>query len=150
VSQENVELVLSVQIAPDADVTKLFRDDALWAANLDTRATVIHPDFECIVRAGIGGDRRYTGTEGMRRMFMDWLAPWDSYRVEIEKAIDCGERVLVFVKAFGRLEGSDEEVGVRTCEVWTVRDGKIARWESFLDRSEALKAVGLEDQAERR
>jgi ketosteroid isomerase-like protein len=29
--------------------------------------------------------------------------------------------------------------------VWTVRDGKIAHMEFYLDHSEALKAVGLEE-----
>jgi ketosteroid isomerase-like protein len=145
VSQENVELVLSVQIAPDVDVTRLIHDDDLWAATIATTSPVTHPDFECIVRGGVGGDRRYTGTDGMRRMFKDWLGPWDSYRIEIERAVDCGERVLVLVNAFGRLEGSEQEVALKSSEVWTVRDGRLVRWEAYLDRTEALRAVGRQE-----
>jgi ketosteroid isomerase-like protein len=36
------------------------------------------------------------------------------------------------------------EVDNTAASVWTVRDGKIARVELYLDRAEALKA-GLED-----
>jgi len=145
-SQENVELVLSVQPAPDVDVARQFRDDALWAAGVAVTAPIAHPEFECIVRGGPEGDSRiYLGTEGMRQMFLDWLAPWASYRTEIQQAIDCGDQVLVLANTFGRLDGSTQEVALSSSDVWTVRDGKIARWEIYLSRSEALKAVGLEE-----
>jgi ketosteroid isomerase-like protein len=81
----------------------------------------------------------------MRRMFKDWLGPWDSYRIEIERAVDCGERVLVLVNAFGRLEGSEQEVALKSSEVWTVRDGRLVRWEAYLDRTEALRAIGRQE-----
>jgi ketosteroid isomerase-like protein len=32
-------------------------------------------------------------------------------------------------------------------QVWTLRDGKQTRMEMFSDRDEALRAVGLEQQA---
>jgi ketosteroid isomerase-like protein len=52
--------------------------------------------------------------------------------------------VLVLVRAFGRLEGSQGEVENTSASVWTVREGKIARVEFYIDRAEALKAAGLE------
>ena len=143
-SRENVELVLSVQPAPDVNVTQMLRDDALWAAALEATATIRHPDFKCILRGGLEGDRIYIGTDGMRQMFLDWLAPWAGYRTEILDAIDCGDQVLVLANTFGRLEGSTQEVELSSSDVWTVRDGKVALWEAYLNRSEALKAVGLE------
>ena len=41
--------------------------------------------------------------------------------------------------------GSTREVKLSGADVWTVREGKIARIEFFSHRSEALKAVGLEE-----
>jgi ketosteroid isomerase-like protein len=35
------------------------------------------------------------------------------------------------------------EVSVVSAAVWTVRDGKVARVAFYLNRSEALEAVGL-------
>jgi hypothetical protein len=100
VSQENVELVLSIQPAPDVDVTQLLRDDMIWAAAVETAAPITHPEFESIIRGGPDGDRTYAGTNGMRQMFLDWLAPWAAYRTEIQEAIDCGDQVLVLANTF--------------------------------------------------
>ena len=94
-------------------------------------------------RPGLPGGKTYTGLEGFRESWLDWLAPYSEYRTEVEEAIDCGERVLLLQSSSGRLEGSTKEVKLAPAVVYTVRDGKIARVEPYADRAEALKAVGL-------
>ena len=64
--------------------------------------------------------------------------------METEDAIDLGDRVVVLARAFARLEGSQADVENTVAAIWTVRDGSLARIEFYLDRAEALKAVGLE------
>ncbi len=130
-SQENVEIVRAFL-------------EAFERRDLDEASEFLAPDVES-VRPGLPGGRTYTGVDGMRSAWLDWLAPWASYRIEIEEAIDCGDRVLLLVNNFGRLEGSAQEVAMATAGVYTFRDGKIARWEIYSDRAEALKAVGLEE-----
>ena len=39
----------------------------------------------------------------------------------------------------------DAEVKLTGASLWTVLDGLIVRMESYTDRDEALKAVGLEE-----
>jgi ketosteroid isomerase-like protein len=75
---------------------------------------------------------------------LEWLKPWVAYRSEVVEAIDCGDRVLLLVRDFGRKEGTDAEVQSNYASIWTVCGGKIARAEFYPDRTEALKAVGLE------
>ena len=58
-----------------------------------------------------------------------------------------GDRVLLLQRSSGRLEGSPPEVHLHPGVVWTVRDGKIARFAVYANRAEALKAVGLEEWA---
>ena len=58
---------------------------------------------------------------------------------------DCGERILLLQRSSGRMQGSTAEVKLSPGVVWTVRDGKIARFEVYTDRKQALKAVGLEE-----
>jgi ketosteroid isomerase-like protein len=55
------------------------------------------------------------------------------------------ERVLLLQSSSGRLEGSAKEVKLAPAVVYTVRDGKIARFEPYADRAEALEAVGLRE-----
>jgi ketosteroid isomerase-like protein len=91
------------------------------------------------------GGKTYTGLDGFRESWLDWLAPYAEYRTEVEEAIDCGERVLLLQSSSGRLQGSAKEVKLAPAVVYTVRDGKIARVEPYADRAEALEAVGLRE-----
>jgi ketosteroid isomerase-like protein len=100
-------------------------------------------DVECVVHVIDKDAVTYTGLDGFRAAWLDWLKPWVAYRSEIEEAIDCGDRVLLLVRDFGRKEGSDVEVRSNYASIWTVHDGKIARAEFYPDRTEARKAAGL-------
>jgi len=52
-------------------------------------------------------------------------------------------QLLLLQSSFGRLAGSTKEVTLAPAVIYTVRDGKIARFEPYADRAEALEAVGL-------
>jgi ketosteroid isomerase-like protein len=141
-SQENVELVMGLQRAPDDDFVQLIRDDEMWAQFAATIAPFVHTGAET-TRPGLPGGKTYRGFDGFRESWLDWLAPYAEYRTEVEEAIDCGERVLLLQSSSGRLEGSTKEVKLAPAVVYTVRDGKIVRFEPYADRAEALEAVGL-------
>ena len=135
-SQENVELVVALH---RTDLGHVYRDDAAWAA----WSASLAPDFAHIAVNGIDGTTVATDAEGMRRAWLSWVAPFGTYRQEVEQAIDCGDRVAVDVNHFGRMEMSAADVKLSGTGIWTVRDGKVVRLESYTDRSAALKAVGL-------
>ena len=144
-SQENVELVLGLYPAPDADFVPLYRDDSLWAEQAEALAPFVHADFECVMYE-FGSERRYAGLDGLRAFMLDWMAPWVAYRIEIEEAIDLGDQVLLLNHDRGRREGSTQEVRGRIAAVFTIRDGKIARLDTYMTRADALRAVGLSEQ----
>ena len=143
-SQDNVELVMALQRAPDDDFVQLIRDDELWAQLAEAVAPFVHAGAET-ARPGLPGGKTYIGLDGFRESWLDWLAPYAEYRTEVEEAIDCGERVLLLQSSSGRLAGSSKEVKLAPAVVYTVRDEKIARFEPYADRAEALKAVGLSE-----
>ena len=144
-SQENVDLVMRLQPPAGADLAKPFRDDATWAAAAASFALVVHPDFEC-ARLQPGGEKTYTGIDGLRACFLESLSRWASYRADVAETIDLGgERVLVLYRDRGVLPNSTEEVDVNPAGLYTVREGKLARWENYSSHAEALKAVGLEE-----
>jgi ketosteroid isomerase-like protein len=140
-SQENVEVVLSLQRFSD-DLVPRIRDDGVWAQLAEAATPFVHADCE-IVRVGLPGGKTYTGVDEFRESWLDWLAPWSEYRSEVEDAIDCGERVVLLQQSSGRLRGSEQEVRVAPGSVYTFRDGKIARYEVYPEHSSALEAVGL-------
>jgi ketosteroid isomerase-like protein len=142
-SQENVELVMRLQPARDVDIARLFRDDAAFGALAGAMARLTHPDVEFVGVDGVRGERTGRGIDALREPWLEWMSPWDTYRVEIVEARDLGDRVLLLTRDFGRLKGSTHEVALTAASVWAVRDGKIVRAEFHSDRTTALESVGL-------
>jgi len=146
VSQENVELVRGLQPGHDVDLAELFRDDLSWAALSAMLAPVLTPDVECVTRGFLDYDNVLSvGLDGLRRIWLAWLAPWKSYRTEVEDTIDVGDKVVVLVRDFARREADAPEVALPSAAVWTLRDGKVARIEFCDSRDTALRAAGLEE-----
>jgi ketosteroid isomerase-like protein len=142
-SEQNVELVRSLQPSDDDDLVALFRDEG--TALMESLAPFVHDDFEIVAPSGIQPGRR-TGLAGLRAGWLDWLEPWESYRVEVEDLIEAGDEIVVLVRDYGRRVGVTQEISVVGAAVWTVRDGKVARVAFYLNRSEALEAAGLSEQ----
>jgi hypothetical protein len=144
-SKQNVELVRGLFEAPGVDYVPLYRDDARWAEQAEALAPFVHEGFECVMYA-LGSEKRYAGLDGLRAFMLDWMAPWATYRIETEKAIDLGERVLLLNRDRGLREGSTQEVEGRIAALFTIRDGKVARIDAYTTRADALEAVGLSEQ----
>jgi ketosteroid isomerase-like protein len=143
VSAENVELVRSLQLAPEVDLVALFADDDAAGQLAEAVVLLLDPGFECTIYHPAAPHVTYPGLDGLRACWRDWLAPWASYRTEIEELIDLGERIVVIARDYGRREAGAPEVKQRNAAVWTVHDGWIVRAEFYANRSEGLAAVGL-------
>ena len=133
---------MALQRSAEEDFVQLIADDERWRQVAAAAAPVVHEDV-ISVRRGIPGSKEYVGLDGFRALWLDWLAPWAEYRTAIAKAIDCGERVLLLQRSSGRMRGSTGQVKLSPGVVWTVRAGKVARFEVYADRADALEAVGL-------
>jgi ketosteroid isomerase-like protein len=87
----------------------------------------------------------YHGIDGVMEFFEGLFEGFEQVRQVAERFIDCGDRVLVFVRseARGRIAGLDIN------ETWafliTLRDGKRVRQQVFRNREEALEAAGLKE-----
>jgi ketosteroid isomerase-like protein len=140
-----VELVRSLQPTPDTDLVTLFRDDAAFAALTEAVSPFLHEDFEVVGNAFVGLDARRVGLDGLRAVWLKWLDPWESYRVEIEDVVDAGDAAVVLFRDYGRRGGMAAEISLAGGTVWTVRDGKVARVAFYPVRSDALEAAGLSE-----
>jgi ketosteroid isomerase-like protein len=99
-----------------------------------------------ITRAEGRSEDTYRGIEGFRR----WIAETDEvmaeFQVQAETIRDVGDdRVLMLglVIGKGRLSGADVEAELG--QVFTFRDGQLVSYRGYLDRAEALEAVGLSE-----
>lgn len=147
-SREDVDLVRRLLAPFEAgELTSLFRDEAVWAAVAGAGAGLLADDFECVfVRQDLGRST-YTGVDGLRAAWLDWLAPWESYRAQVERVVDLGDgRVLVLGRDRARPRSARAETSFSGAPVWSVRDGKLARIEFYWSRAEGLAAAGLTEQ----
>jgi ketosteroid isomerase-like protein len=149
VSQENVELVRSLLPSRDTDMVALFNDDSTSGELVQTWAPLIARELVAVKHFPGGQPDKAHGLEGLRAGWLDWLAPWATYRTEIEEMIDLGDRVVSVICDYARREPDAAEVALKSAVVWTVRDGRIVRVEFYAGgRAEALAASGLADEGE--
>lgn len=74
----------------------------------------------------------------------EWLAGWENWRCEAEDYLSSGDRVVVYTRYRGTGRGGIE-LDREAAHVWTMRDGKAARIDVFIDRALALHSAGLDD-----
>jgi ketosteroid isomerase-like protein len=133
VSQENVEVVREVVAARAA-------------GNRERSLGFLHPEIVVDGSRNVFNPASCVGIDGLRRMASERDDVWEEFRIEAEEFIDAGDQVVVVGRLFGKGRGSGVEVESPTAQVFTVREGRVVRWEfGYADRAEAFKAVGLED-----
>jgi ketosteroid isomerase-like protein len=130
VSQANVEVVLRGY-------------DALNGGDVESALELVDPEIEwqTYVVPGPGGGI-YRGHDGVRELWADVRNIFADYRNDPEQIIDAGDKVVAFICIRGRGARSGAKVEARIAHVFTFRDGRILRVESFEDREEALGAAG--------
>jgi ketosteroid isomerase-like protein len=144
-AQEDVEIVRRL-LGPfeHGDIVPLFCDEAVSASITAASAPLFTSDFECVFVRDDVGRAAYSGLDGLRAAWRDWLQPWETYHTTVEDVIDAGQgRVLVLTRDHAFPKGAEAEVYFVGAPIWTVRDGKVARIEFYWNRDEGLAAAGL-------
>jgi ketosteroid isomerase-like protein len=131
-SQENVEIVRAA-------------NEAFLSGQIQTALAALDPEIEWHATVGgIDEGRIYRGRQEVVQAFADYFQVWERMEMRAEKYIDAGrEDVVVFHHEVAKGRESGVVVETDTATVNTVRDGKIIRVRSYMDRDEALKVVGL-------
>jgi ketosteroid isomerase-like protein len=89
------------------------------------------------------GPETYLGRDGMQRWLSMIQDIWGEWRFELERLIDADEQVVALVRIVAEGGASGVPVDREVAHVWSVRDGKASTASVYLDRAEALEAVGL-------
>ena len=130
-SQENVEIV-----------RRLFER---WATG-DLRADCFDPDIEYLRTGAKTPDMegRWLGLDEVSTAMRHYIRAFSDLRIEAERIIDLSEdRVLVLSRHTARGKQSGVPIDHEIGDLFTLRDGKIVRYDSYWDRAEALEAAGL-------
>ena len=131
-SQENVEMVERAVAAINA------RDIEGYLACCTENVKLETP------MAAVGGV--YEGIDGIRRFLTDVEEAAPDFRIELDgvEEVD-SKRVIAFLRNSSTGRASGIRMAAPVTNVYDLIDGKISHIRIFLDREEALKAVGLEE-----
>jgi ketosteroid isomerase-like protein len=114
-----------------------------WARGDFSRPDMWDSEVEFVI-AGVES-RTYTGPQGVREGWFDFLSARDDFRVEgvdyFEGAQD--NTYVVFCHLSGCGKESGLPIEAEAANLIVVRNGRIVRFALFWDRDEALEAGGL-------
>jgi ketosteroid isomerase-like protein len=109
----------------------------------------VQPDlvWDTTTWSSVGGLtlKKCVGVDETNRWLAQWTGAFESWSLDIEEVFDAGDEVVTFVRQHARAGHGGPEVEMRFAQVWTFRDGLIARMEMYSDRAEALEAAGLRE-----
>jgi ketosteroid isomerase-like protein len=126
---------------------------------------VVKVAYEAFAREGLDGfmepftdDVEYRSIEGapdigpihgkvaLRAFLQDWIDMFDVFEMEMLELIDAGEDTVVARERFaGHAKLSGVETEQIMGDVFTIRDGKIARGRQYANLEQALEAAGLSE-----
>ncbi len=130
-SEQNLEIVRRLYDAMDRDA---FPGDV---------AELLDPAIEYVNPPDAVEPGTRTGLPAFMGAVEKVFEGWESWRAQPEVLRAAGDQVAAVVRYRARGRGSGLEVDGRESALWTLRDGKVVRYEWFHGPAEALEAVGL-------
>jgi ketosteroid isomerase-like protein len=97
-------------------------------------------DFTCGMVA-FDVTQEFTGAQGVKAAWGDWLEPYSELRFHIQEIREIGENVLMVVDQVGITRHDGVEVEQPSAAVWKFRDGLLHRVEFHLDRRAAERSA---------
>jgi ketosteroid isomerase-like protein len=131
-SQENVEIVRRIY--------------ASWApGSSPAESNLLHPDIEWVNPSDALEPGTRTGIEAFASITEELDDTIGDLRMDVERLIDAGGRVVAIATMRGRGGASGVEVTRRHGSVWTIQDGKAVRFQWFQKADEAIEAAGISE-----
>ena len=84
------------------------------------------------------------GQERVAQYLRGWLDSWSDYSARPEEFLQSGEEVAALTQARARGKNSQFEIEGEMADVFTLRDGRIARFRLYIERRDALDSLGID------
>jgi ketosteroid isomerase-like protein len=107
----------------------------------DLEAALKEMHSQCEVRPAEATET-LRGHDGVTKAFRDWFEAFEQFTMEPEDFVAHGDRVLVPMRQRARGKGSGLEIEERFYQLFTLRDGKVFRFEEYSEEADARRALG--------
>ncbi len=111
---------------------------------IETIGGHIHPEFVTVMTSASTTPTEWHGIEGFREALTDWISPYESFHLDIQKAILKDDKLVFLVRQVGTTKHAGVELVTESATIWWLEDGLIRQAVFYLDQKAALKAAGLD------
>ena len=119
--------------------------DAWNRSDVDAFLSQFDADCEVVFPPEVPEPGPFHGHAELRQWIEGFLGAWESHRVEVVEVVDGSRDVLAVLHMVGRGSGSGVDFDETDAHVFTIRDGRIARWQNFNRRAQAVEAAELSE-----
>ena len=149
-SQENVEIVrrflhatrrfFDAYLEDPRSIAAALEADDLWPEYREA-ITYVHPE---VVWKTVFLGQTERGYLGVAKVWDDYLKWAEDYRLGVPEVEDLGgQRVYATLAVVGKAKASGAPMEARFLDVFSLREGLIARLEEYTTRAEAFEAAAL-------
>ena len=131
-SEANVEIVRRVH-------------EALNAQDEETLIELLDPEIVWVQNPNAPDPHTLHGHDGVRELAAMVEDAFEDISFDADWFLDTGETVVALGQMRARGKGSGVEIREARAWVWTLREGRVIRHETFADHAEALAAAGLSE-----
>jgi ketosteroid isomerase-like protein len=136
---------MSRETLPPDNVEDLIRWGYHWFNREKEPSPTWLPDGEFVNAREDPDYATYRGIDAIRKQHQGWFDSYPDLRVEPLEIRVNGDRVFVWTHFSGHGADSGAAMTMELAHVFTLEGQKTRRLEEYLDREEALEAVGLRE-----
>jgi uncharacterized protein len=81
------------------------------------------------------------GQERVAQYLRGWLESWSDYQARPQEFLQSGDEVAALTQNRARGKNSQFEIEGEMADVFTIRDGRIARFRLYIERTDALESL---------
>lgn len=78
----------------------------------------------------------------LNNLFMKLGAEWDGFSVHPRLFHGAGDSVIVEGRYSGTYQATDNSIDAQFCHVWDVKDGKVTRFQQYVDTAKIRNVMG--------
>ena len=82
-------------------------------------------------------------TAVMNNVFMRLGGEWDGFSVHPKTFYGAGDSVVVEARYTGTYKATGKSMDAQVCHVWDVKDGKVTRFQQYMDTAKLLDVMGV-------
>jgi hypothetical protein len=101
------------------------------------------PDFITVMHSE-SAVQEYEGIPGFREALLDWIEPYERFRLAIDETIVKDDKLVFLVRQLARTKHQGVEMETPSGSVWWSENGRLTQAVFYLDQQSALKAAGID------